>query len=57
MSKNTKKDRNYYDYIDDEEYDDLSYRQQKKERRKQRRIKNALKTKNIEELMKYEEEY
>lgn len=56
MSKHKRKDYNDYNDYDDEFYDDTSYREKKKERRKERRIKTALKTKNIDELMKYEDE-
>lgn len=44
----------------DDEYNDYDYekniREEKKNRRKERMIKKALKSKNLNELLKYEEE-
>lgn len=46
-----------YDYEYDEYHDEGVLREEKKKRRKQRKIKTALKTKNIQELMSYEDDY
>lgn len=59
MSKNKKSSRHdYYDYEYEDDYvDSKAHKQEKRDRRNQRRMKNALKTKNIDDLMRYEEEY
>lgn len=54
MSKS--KHKKYYDYLDEEEISYSESKEQSKNRRKQKRIKNALKTKNIDDLIRYEEE-
>jgi|TARA_E500000178_G_C16835648_1_gene668194 hypothetical protein len=46
-----------FDYEYDEYNDDILLKEEKKKRRKQRKIKTALKTKNIQELMSYEDDY
>jgi len=54
MSKS--KHKKYYDYLDEDEVSFSESKEQSKNRRKQKRIKNALKTKNIADLIRYEEE-
>ena len=46
-----------YGYEYDEYNDESVLKEEKKKRRKQRKIKTALKTKNIQELMSYEDDY
>lgn len=46
-----------FDYEYDEYNDDSFLKEEKKRRRKQRKLKTALKTKNIQEIMSYEDEY
>jgi hypothetical protein len=53
MSKSRRKFRD--DELDDDYYNENRNRNELKERRKMKRIRNALKTKNINELMDYNE--
>ena len=49
MSKNFRKFRDFE--YDEDYYEDRSFRDELKERRKMKRMKNALKTRNINELL------
>jgi aromatic ring-opening dioxygenase LigB subunit len=56
MSKSVKKTK--YAYDDDfESYDDYGYNQELQQRRKDKRIRSALKTKNIDRLLELDEDY
>jgi hypothetical protein len=56
MSKSVKKTK--YAYDDDfESYDDYGYNQELQQRRKDKRIRSALKTRNIDRLLELDEDY
>lgn len=56
MSKSVKKTK--YAYDDDfESYDDYGYNQELQQRRKEKRIRSALKTRNIDRLLELDEDY
>lgn len=56
MSKSVKKTK--YSYDDDfESYDDYGYNQELQQRRKEKRIRSALKTRNIDRLLELDEDY
>lgn len=58
MSKSKHNKFNDYNWSDDEEFISSSQlRQEKKEKRRQKRLNAALKTKDINKLMQYEEDY
>ena len=58
MSKSKHNKFNDYNWSDEEEYVSSSQlRQEKKEKRRQKRLNAALKTKDINKLLEYEEDY
>lgn len=48
---------NEYTYGYEDEYDDRFSQQEMKQRRKIKRMKNALKSKNIHDLLEFDDEY
>lgn len=57
MTKYSKKMRYYDDDNGAEEYNERYYRDELKERRKLKRMKNALKTRRVDELIDMDDDY
>lgn len=58
MSKNKRKQKiNYEDFDDDYFLYENQNKEENRKRRQQKRMKNALRTKNIDAIMEYEDDY
>jgi len=57
MSKNKRKQKISYDEYDDDFLYENQNREESRKRRQQKRMKNALRTKNIDALLEYEDDY
>ena len=57
MSKNKRKQKISYDEYDEDFLYENQNREESRKRRQQKRMKNALRTKNIDALLEYEDDY
>lgn len=57
MYKHKRKQKNNYDDYDDVFLYENKNKEENRRRRQQKRMKNALKTKNIDDIVEYEDDY